>query len=321
MSSDIPKKNQKVRSKQKMDDLTIVPGIDEPLRQWMNASLDVYTFNDLTMLSVKRASEVARREGRVLPVNVIKSMIAFAKKQVTEEKLNIADKLIKTNNKVQNRKDWDEVATIVVYVEENCAKSNNVTDLDLRYRTSVHHIESGEEVNWPGLDVKNVCEWLNIQLDKLVKSMITDQLSVDSQTRIEPLIKKIDLFLLRQLPVHTEVKISEENKNRSAFIQVSDTCKIKFIIEFIDDNINSDLFRSYLSGITVEQQHANMVNDIVVKSISSLADISQLSNFIWTASLPLISSTIGVYEVKMEILDSFRKKIYNKLYFGLLHVM
>jgi len=321
MSSDNSKKATNVKSKPKGDDFTSIPGIDEPLRKWLNTSLGLYTYNDLANISVRKLSDAARRDGRVLPVNIIRSMIANAKEEISRKTENDSKNIVKSDISETHHKEWNEVATIVIYVEETTLNENIIKSVDQRYRTSVHHIESGSEQNWPGLDVKNVCEWLNSQLDGLARTMKIQPVKTDQQCNDVPLIDKIDVYIINNSSAHTEIQGVGGIDSRPSMINAHEKYMIKLCFKFNDDASSRDFIQHYLSEIIVEQQYINIINNKVIKNSSNLAEIEHKTLTDWIAVLPIIISTNGVYVLNIQLSHSVTKKIYKKINLGLLHIV
>jgi hypothetical protein len=321
MPSDDSKKTPNARSKRKSDDLTSIPGIDEPLRKWLNTSIGVYTYNDLANISVKKLSDAARRDSRVLPVNIIRSMIANAKAQITRQPENDAKKNVKTDISEYQHKEWNEVATIVIYVEENTLISNVIKSNDQRYRTLVHHIESGSEQNWPGLDVKNVCEWLNSQLDDLARTIKILPVKTDQLCNDGPLIDQIDAYIINKLTDQDEIQSVGGIDSRPSMIRAHEKHVIMLRFKFSAAGNGYDSIQRYLSEFIVEQQYVNTINNSVIKNSCNLSEIEHETPTEWIAVLPIITSTIGVYVLNLQLSYSVTKKIYKKLNLGLLHIV
>ncbi len=321
MSSDDSKKTTSARSKRKGDDLTSIPGIDEPLRKWLNTSIGVYTYNDLANISVKKLSDAARRDSRVLPVNIIRSMIANAKGQITRQPENDAKSNVNTDISEHQHKEWNEVATIVIYVEENTRVSNVIKSDDQKYRTLVHHIESGSEQSWPGLDVKNVCEWLNSQLDGLARTMKILPVKTDQLCNDGPIIDQIDAYIIKKSTDQTEIQSIGGIDSRPSMIRALEKYLIKLHFKFNAAGNSYDSIQRYLSELIVEQQYVNTINNAVIKNSSNLAEIEHETLTNWIAVLPIITSANGVYLLNLQLLHSVTKKQCKKLNLGLLHII
>lgn len=161
--SDQPSK----RGSQKLDDLTVIKGVGEALEQWLRESLRVRTFADLAVLTTQEIESRAKHEGRALSLSKIEQILAQARELAgsSQPPAPVSSKPIKAKAEEipatpEKGSEWNEFASFMVYFERKVVGGKEERRTTIEHRTGIHHMETGEQASWPGIETDQACRWM-----------------------------------------------------------------------------------------------------------------------------------------------------------------
>lgn len=147
----------KKRSK-KPDDLSAIKGIGDSLKQWLRETFKVHSFAEIAALSAQEVETRAKRDGRFLPLSKIEQVLAQARGLVSKSLIPVTETRRRKASKKVN--DWEEVAQFVVYFERKVVGGKEEKRTKIERRTAIHHMETGEQESWSGIDAEQACRWM-----------------------------------------------------------------------------------------------------------------------------------------------------------------
>ncbi|HHS84141.1 MAG TPA: hypothetical protein ENK38_04330 [Gammaproteobacteria bacterium] len=198
----------------KVDDLTRIKGIGPSRQKWFGEVLGVNSFEQLANLSPDIIESGLKEEGRIISRNTIEEWIAEAAKLADEDRSSSERKKEISKPAIQNN-GWHPFASFVVEFQEH--RNGNEREL----RTTVHHMETAEEQTlvhemeedtegkvWPGLENKQLCEWMAERLDIKLRESSEAKQSVRKKTAATATPLHIEINQIRILqPLDSETPI------------------------------------------------------------------------------------------------------------------
>lgn len=153
------KKNQPSKKRSKIpDDLTSIKGIGDSLKQWLRDTFKVHTFAEIAALSAQEVETRAKRDGRFLPLSKIEQILAQARGLVSKSLIPATESRRRKTSKKVN--DWKEFASFMVYFERKVVGGKEEKRTKVERRTAIHHMETGEQESWSGVDAEQACHWM-----------------------------------------------------------------------------------------------------------------------------------------------------------------
>lgn len=146
-----------------LDDLTMIKGIKEKRQEWLRTTFNVYTFQDLASLNVAQIEERRKIDRLNVSQEVIKNWI--------DQASELANGVGKTSrpakkqpaelpsNTMPRENGWKPIASFVVEYQIRMA-SEQLTER----RTVAHYMEEDHTHTWPGIEGKQLCEWIINQI-------------------------------------------------------------------------------------------------------------------------------------------------------------
>ena len=148
------------------DDLTAIKGIGSARQRWLRESLYVCIYQDLADLSIAQIESQLKADGKIASQSAIKAWRIQAQELASANPSSQSD-LGSTDAKVANKKTnslvrengWKEFASFVVEFQ-----TREVGGLAGEHRTAVHHMERDTGTYWPGIEHKDLCQWMLDQI-------------------------------------------------------------------------------------------------------------------------------------------------------------
>ncbi|MFN0108767.1 MAG: hypothetical protein ACKVZH_07930 [Blastocatellia bacterium] len=163
-----PKSDLPQEEIQKLDNLTIIPGVNEALGQWLRESLKVYTFADLAKLSAQKIRARGKQTGEVLSIEELEPVLARAKELAdaasAESPLPTRAKPEKAAASTKTAKEWNDFANFVICFERKTAGGKEEKRTKIEHRTGIEHMETSERESWPGIETDDACRWMLTRL-------------------------------------------------------------------------------------------------------------------------------------------------------------
>lgn len=154
-----PKKDQpSKKGSKKPDDLTAIKGIGDSLKQWLRESFKVHTFAEIAALSAHEVGARAKQDGRFLPLSKIEQILAQAREHTYISLLPASESRRRPNSKKES--DWKEFASFVVNFERKVVRGKEKKRTKVERRTAIHHMETGEQESWSGVDAEQAGRWM-----------------------------------------------------------------------------------------------------------------------------------------------------------------
>jgi hypothetical protein len=316
---------KKTRSKTKVppaqgQDLTVIEHIDKSLQTWFNNALNINSYYQLSTTPVKKISETAKRDGRVLPVIIIKKMIAEAKKLVSiDDQAAINQHITKDENKLAGGKNWKEYATFVMYLEryspEHVSNASEIDDV----RVTLHHIETGDERTWSRINVNNLCQWLVEQfniIEKTVQSINVTKSKVNEVLEQDKCILVNDIIIKSTLIDSQEQYMRESGVPKVYAIKSNYTYSIIMYFKILDS-----IFADSLKDIRVLQRQYNMNDESLITSESKFDNVKCIENTLYSGTINLNSLSKGVYKVNLTLQFAQVYLLGMKIDAGVMHVL
>jgi hypothetical protein len=147
------------------DDLTTIKGIGPARQQWLRESLGVRTFQDLTALSADEIESQLKAEGQVASRREIDGWLAQARElaataQSSSQRVaELAGTVGGAANSPPEEGGWRPFASFVVEFQ-----ASQVEGRTAEQRTTVHYMEVDRSKTWPGIEGKQLCQWILGQL-------------------------------------------------------------------------------------------------------------------------------------------------------------
>lgn len=162
--NDLPPQQEEI---QKLDNLTIIPGVNEALEQWLRESLKVYTFADLAKLSAQKIRARGKQTGEVLSIEELEPILAQARELAeTSSTLSVETaspgkaKPEKVSVAPKTAKEWNDFANFVVCFESKVIGGKEQKRTKIEHRTGIQHMETGDQASWPGVETDEACRWM-----------------------------------------------------------------------------------------------------------------------------------------------------------------
>ncbi|MDX2030681.1 MAG: hypothetical protein SF339_08425 [Blastocatellia bacterium] len=187
-------------SKAPRDDFKAIEGLGEAFEQWLQENFQVRTYADLGALSAQKIRSRAKQAGIAPSLAEIERILAQAR--LLAEAAPSAEAASPPAEEGEE-KDWKEFASFMVYFERKLDGEREEKRTTVERRTGVHHMETGEQESWPGIEAGQACEWM---LERLGEK--AEREAALSETTVappglevsEPVELKIQGVQLRQPP-------------------------------------------------------------------------------------------------------------------------
>ncbi len=191
-----------------VDDLTRIKGIGPSRQKWFNEVLGITSFKQLAALSPDIIESSLKEEGGIVSRNTVEEWITEAAELASEDQPALGQEQGAPEPAIQNN-GWHPFASFVVEFQER--QEGNEREL----RTTVHHMETAEEQTliheieentegktWPGLENRQLCEWMAKRLNaKLKENREAKQASKRKSTdRTAPLSIAVNQIRILQPP-------------------------------------------------------------------------------------------------------------------------
>jgi hypothetical protein len=154
---------EKAESASGRDDLTAIKGIGPARQEWLRESLNVRTYQDLSVLSADEIETRLKAEGKAVSRNEIDGWLAQAQGLATAA----ADPALPhaaasanpeprgNTNAPAGEGEWKPFASFVVEFQ-----ARQIDGQPRERRTVVHHIEADQGETWPGIACERLCQWM-----------------------------------------------------------------------------------------------------------------------------------------------------------------
>ena len=195
----------------KYDDLKKISGIGKVKKQWLFDSLGVYTYRTLAALSPSKALKQLEADGHNVSEEDIGGWIQEAQ-----------DKLAKKRNR-KKQDEWRPFAAFIVEFQtcqgEDCLGEK---------QTTVHHMEGNKSQSWPGLENKQLCQWMLVQLgEELPKdtnkkehtAATESKLSPEKEATPEPGTTAVESTSKQTDDLSTQSEIEEDESKQSKLVE------------------------------------------------------------------------------------------------------
>ncbi|HUN94286.1 MAG TPA: hypothetical protein VMU33_19690 [Burkholderiaceae bacterium] len=153
------------------DRLTAIDGVDEDLAKVIRSAFGAKVVRDLANLKAKDIQRVASEAGRPIPAARLDRILRAARSAVVQESRSapqglVARKAEPPRRRRQRREGWKDLATILVYYQHEEGEQARDEWSISAVRTLVHHMESGEEFEWPGFEFAEIASWIQSRLEQ-----------------------------------------------------------------------------------------------------------------------------------------------------------
>jgi len=313
------KKTRSIKKQSQDQDLTAIDHIDESIQSWFYNTLNIRSYCQLSNSSVKMISEAAKRDGRVLPVTIIKKMIAEAKRLDCADQSTSDIESSRVHNDPSYVNSWGEYATFVVYLERKEPENINPSTVMDKVRITAHHIETGEQRTWPGINVQNVCLWLGEHLNKIETSVCSESVAQyvkHDESEFDTSITVNDVIIRSDLAEFHDQYIVENDVPKVYAIYAN---KIYFIL--LNFTLLNSNFVDKLNNISVRQRQYNLYDESIITSESKMENIMNTEKFTYSGTIRLNSLSKGVYKVDLILQYSLTFQSKKRIDAGVVHVL
>jgi len=153
------------------DDLCTIRGIGPARQRWLRNSFSIRTYQDLAGLPVDQIESQLKADGQIVSRNAIEQWRAEALElagRAAEHSSSEQDPRAKPANQVANsiaREDgWEPFASFVIEFQARRAEGKIQET-----RTAIHHMENDTDTHWPGIESRQVCQWMVKQLPAAIR--------------------------------------------------------------------------------------------------------------------------------------------------------
>jgi hypothetical protein len=153
------------RSKSRGDDLTTVTKVRPAVADWLQDTLGVRTFAELANLSadaIRKAAETSQRRLSRVQLRIRVPAMELARKTNSKSPRK-EPSMAEPRRPAKPQKasaEWQEFASFIVYFERQMKGGVEQQRTTVEQRTAIHHLETSEQSQWPGLAAQQACEWM-----------------------------------------------------------------------------------------------------------------------------------------------------------------
>lgn len=185
---------------------------------WLRESFGVKTYADLAALSHEAVEALAKKERRRFAGGQIRSILAQARRRVRaravkppQQEASMVEPSRTEPTPRASDPEWQEFASFFVYFERKLRNGVEERRTVVKQRTAVHHMETGEQSQWPGIAAQDACEWMLNRIPKqpeLVPSKETATTVTSTAGATENVVfVDIDRVQLHQPPRGSEAQV------------------------------------------------------------------------------------------------------------------
>lgn len=185
------------------NDLTVIKGIGLVRQQWLQASLNVFTFQDLAGLTADEIESRLRAEGQIASRGEVEKWIAQAQELAATNDLSprqvvdtVEAEVGEQANSLATEGQWKPFASFVVEFQARESRSRTA-----ERRTTVHYMEADRSKTWPGIEGERLCQWMLQQVGERVQR--------EPESEKKPSVEELRAAVPPTAAQPAEVKISE----------------------------------------------------------------------------------------------------------------
>ncbi len=198
------------KNEEQLDDFTVIEGMGEALDQWLRENFKVRTYADLAALSAQKIRSRAKQTGLVLSLAEIEAILAQARERAGTAPPPVAEGEPESPAPAppaappeEEENAWEEFAIFVVSFERKGDGDKEEKRTIVERRTGIHHMETGEQGRWPGVDAGQACQWMLERLGEKAEEELEERREAAASpapAAAEPVALEILGIQLRQPP-------------------------------------------------------------------------------------------------------------------------